>query len=279
MAKILYGLPAKLLIKRNLIIQIGKLKRNPVLAIIQVGSRPDSGIYINQKKKFGAEVGVKVVHKKLSQKVGEKKLVSEIKRLNKDSKISGIIVQLPLPSGLKTQDILRQIDPKKDADGLSRELDLKGNTLITPATAKAVQTLLNFYKINVKGKKVAVVGRSMLAGAPIALILKRMGAKVTSCHKAMDPEKVKKICRRSEILITAAGQAGLVTKEFVNPNQVVIDVGINRVDDKVVGDVAFNEVSAIVKAISPVPGGIGPLTVASLFQNLLDLRKMTLSKK
>ena len=299
MAKILYGAPVREQIKMGLKKRVQKLGRNPVLVIVQVGDRDDSNIYIRNKIKFGEEIGIKVSLKKFTEDIKEEELIAEIEKLNLDNEINGMIVQLPLPENLDREKIVQSIDIKKDVDGLTSPLASRspllekereeGILLVTPATARGVMALLDFYKIEVKGKKVVVIGRSKLAGGPIAESLKEKGGEVTVCHRST--ENIASVCRGADILISATGQVGLVTKEFVREGQVVVDVGINRPHPsheitppnplllqeggpkrpKIVGDVAFEEVELIVSAITPVPGGVGPLTVACLFENLLDL--------
>ncbi len=276
MAKILYGKPVREKIIEETKERITNLGFSPTLAILQVGEREDSTAYIKQKQKFGAQIGVQVILKQWKDAGKEKleeEIISELEKLNQDKSVNGIIVQLPLPENLNTERIINAIGESKDADGLRGLREDNESLLVTPATAGAVLALLDFYNIEVKDKQVAVVGRSRLAGGPIATELERRGASVRVCHReTTDNEKV---CRESEVLIVAAGQVGLITKNFVNKDQVVIDVGINRVlslgVSKLVGDVDFAEVEPIVKAISPVPGGVGPLTVACLFRNLVDL--------
>jgi len=265
---ILYGAPVKEKIKGELIEKVKKLEREPVLAIVQIGGREDSNIYIKQKQKFADEIGAKVLVNKFEENISQEDLEEKIKKLNEDKNINGIIVQLPLPKHLDSEKIINLISVKKDADGLSENLPSK-NFQTIPATARGVMALLDFYEISVVGRKVAVIGRSKLAGGPIAKVMKERGGNVTVCHRST--ENMAQVCREADILISAAGKAGLVTKEFVKAGQVVVDVGINRVDGKIVGDVASAEVEPIVASITPVPGGIGPLTVACLFQNLLDL--------
>jgi len=266
MAKILYGKPVREKMALELKAKIEGVGVSPKLAIIQVGNREDSTAYIKQKQKFGAEIGVEVMLKNLEMEEG---LIKEIEKLNQDESITGIIVQLPLPPHLDAARAVQAIAKEKDADGL-REAETEGEgPLVTPATARAVLSLLDYYDVQLQDKNIAVIGRSRLAGGPIAEVLRGRGAMVTVCHK--ETPNTAEICRGSDVLISAAGQVGLVTKDFVNRSQVVIDVGINRVDGKLVGDVLFAEVEPIVAAISPVPGGVGPLTVACLFQNLLDL--------
>ncbi len=269
MVHVLYGKPVRDSIKANLVERIGRLSFVPELVIFQVGDRDDSNIYINNKKKFGEEIGAKIRHIKLDESVEERVLIEEVKKMNNEESVSGIIIQLPLPKNMDTEKILSFISKEKDADGLREVGGENEEIFVTPATARAVENILDFYNIEVLGKKVAVVGRSRLAGSPIASVLRKRGAQVEVCHKeTLDTEAV---CKSSDVLVSAAGQPSLITKDFVNSNQVVIDVGINRVNASVVGDVDFEEVEPIVKAITPVPGGVGPLTVACLFENLLDL--------
>ncbi len=266
MAEVLYGSPVRDSIKVRLQNRVLSLGFKPTLAIIQSGDRPDSNLYIKNKIKFGEDVGINVIlEKQLPTHDLERDiqiLVSMIEKLNTDTSVNGIIVQLPLPTGFDSEKILQHISKEKDADGLIFHE-------MVPATAKAVMSIFDFYNIEIKGKKAAVIGRSRLAGAPIAKELEKAGALVTVCHRGT--QNMAQICKSSEILVSAAGHANLVTEEFTNDEQVVIDVGINRLDGKLVGDVDFESVSKIARAITPVPGGIGPLTVGCLFENLLDL--------
>lgn len=274
-------------IKKKLTEKIGRLKKKPVLVIVQAGNREDSNVYIRNKIKFGGEIGAEVVLKKYDKDIREEELIGEIEKLNNDLNVDGIIVQLPLPDSLNSEKILEFIGKNKDADGLKGIEG--GGIVVTPATARAVIALLDFYKVEIKSKKATVIGRSKLAGGPIAESLKKRGAVVEVCHRGT--QNTAEICREADILVSAAGQAGLVDKNFVNSLQVVVDVGINRIarfptvskmeggkeinqdslQSKLVGDVDFEEVEPIVKAVSPVPGGVGPVTVACLFENLLDL--------
>jgi len=294
MAEILYGAPVREEIKEKLKERIKKLEKKPVLAIVQVGDRPDSNLYIKNKIKFGEEIGVEVVLKKFkhdtntrmnSNDTDEDHIIKEVEKLNEDENISGIIVQLPLPEGLDTKKILQNIKKEKDADGLA-PLPLGegvgGGTLITPATARAVLAILDFYKIEILGKKACVIGQSLLAGRPISDELEKRGGQVERCD--INTKNVPLVANSCDILISAVGKIGLVNRDFVNGRQVVIDVGINTSPPTpllnageggkpttFVGDVDFQEVESVVKAITPVPGGVGPVTVACLFQNLLDL--------
>jgi len=268
MAKILYGAPVREKIKEILVERIKKLKRSPVLVIVQVGDREDSNVYIRNKIKFGEEIGAKVILKNFKierlndYKKIEEDLIKEIEKLNKDENIDGIIVQLPLPENLDTEKIINTVLVEKDTDGLVSEK-------IVSATARGVMTLLEFYEIELKNKKVAVIGQGILAGIPIAIEMEKKGAEVFRCD--INTKNIPEIAKDCDILISAVGKPGLITKEFINERQVVVDVGTSKMGDKLVGDINFEEVEPLVYAITPVPGGIGPLTVCSLFQNLLDL--------
>lgn len=255
----------------------------PSLAIVQVGDREDTNAYIKAKRNFGEKIGLKTVHVKLPLHVEEREIIEEVKKLNDDKNIKGIIVQLPLPEGINRNAVIDTIVPEKDVDAITpknvkRWADGTKEALL-PATAQGVKTLLKKYNIELQGKKVAVIGRSTLVGKPIASMCLSQDATVTICHsKTVDLEEV---TTNSDIIIVAVGKINLITKDHVKAGQVVIDVGINtyegkKLDDeivekKIVGDVDFLEVSKIVGAITPVPGGVGPLTVLSVFQNLLVL--------
>lgn len=269
---ILYGAPAREKIKSSLIDRIKELKKKPVLAIVQVGERPDSNLYIKNKIKFGEEIGIKVELKKFEYSTSENEVIEEVKKLNEDEGINGIIVQLPLPENMDARKILESIKKEKDADGLAplplARGGVGGGVLVTPATAKAVMAILDFYKIEITGKKACVLGQSLLAGKPISEEFEKSGAEVFRCD--INTNNIPEIAKGCDILVSAVGKAGLVTKDFVNEKQVVVDVGINKTS-KIVGDVAFAEVEPLVAAITPVPGGVGPLTVACLFENLLEL--------
>lgn len=269
MAKILYGKPVREELKEALKNKVSSLSKVPVLAIVQVGDRDDSNVYIKNKQKFGEEIGVKVILKKYGDDISEVDLINEIRTINKDDSVDGIIVQLPLPGGFNSEKIIDSIDISKDADGLRQNKDIDSENIITPATARAVMMLMDFYDIDVSNKKVAVLGRSRLAGGPIAKELAKRGATVEVCHR--ETMYIKKVCKNADIIISATGNPKMIDRDFVKNGQIIIDVGINKLDGKLVGDVYFEEVSDLVEAITPVPGGVGPLTVACLFMNLIDL--------
>src|SRR3990167_10125468 len=262
----------------------------PKLVIIQVGDLAESNAYISRKVKFGEKIGAIVEHKRFPEKITQEELIGHIKVYDQNSSVHGIIVQMPLPKHIDKDEIIDSIDSAKDVDGLtSRNLKLlweaKGEGFV-PATTKGIISLLDEYKIPIEGKHVVVIGRSFLVGKPTFLAFLNRNATVTVCHR--HTKDLAKHTKSADILIVAAGKPNLIGKDHVSKNQVVIDVGINAIENepardasqsdaggdgprhKLVGDVNFAEVSKIVKAISPVPGGAGPMTVASLFENLLE---------
>jgi len=253
------------------------------LAVIQIGDRADSTSYIKAKKSFGEKIGARVIHEVLPEKATGEAVIAQIVKYNADQSVQGIIVQLPLPVHLDQHTILEAIDPKKDVDGLTgvhtQELWEDGSEIVLPATTRGILALLDCYQIPVEGKKVVIVGRSVLVGKPTAMAFLNRNATVTICHRGT--KNLEEETRRADILVVAIGKARFITADFVRAGQVVIDVGINTLADgklqeevgkrKLVGDVDFESVSKIVSAVSPVPGGVGAMTVASLFENLLDL--------
>jgi len=269
--KILDGKKVRDILAEKIRTELQKIKAKPVLAIIQVGDDERSSVYVRQKRSFGEKLGFEVRHIKLDEHASELHLLLQIEKLNSDENINGIIVQLPLPKQINTLKVIETIDPKKDIDGLnSKNLrflleNIPGGFM--PATTKGVLSLLDFYKIPLAGKKVTVIGRSLLVGKPTALALMNRGATVTVCHS--QTKHMKDEVRKADIVVVAAGRPKLITRNFVRKGQVVIDVGITKVGDGLLGDVDFKAVFPIVKAITPVPGGVGPMTVVSLFENLL----------
>lgn len=241
----------------------------PTLAIFHVeDGTTDSAtaVYIKMKKNFGESIGAQVIHKRFKQSTTEEELKREVEMINRDHLVHGLIVQLPLPSHINKFEIIEAINPMKDADGLhSKSRVFK----FLPATTRGIITLLDHYGIKIKGTNFLVIGHSYLVGIPTAIALLERDATVTVAHK--ETRNTKELCLNSDVIISATGCAGLITKDFIKPEHIIVDVGINNVGGEIVGDVAYDEVAPIVKGITPVPGGIGPLTVASLFENLLDL--------
>jgi methylenetetrahydrofolate dehydrogenase (NADP+) / methenyltetrahydrofolate cyclohydrolase len=281
--QILEGISLRDATIQRLSAKIKTLSVQPTLAVIQIGDRADSSAYIKAKKSFGEKIGARVIHENLPEKATSEEVIAQIKKHNADHLVHGVIVQLPLPVHLDQHTILEAIDPEKDVDGLTsvhtQELWEDGSSIVLPATTRGILALLDCYQIPIEGKKVVIVGRSVLVGKPTALAFLNRNATVTICHRGT--KNLEEETRRADILIVAIGRAHFITADFVREGQVVIDVGINTVSDgklleevgkrKLVGDVDFENVSKIVSAISPVPGGVGTMTVASLFENLLDL--------
>jgi len=253
--------------------KIAKLEHKPVLVIIQIGDNKESQVYINQKIKFGKLIGIPVEYYQLESDVTLEFVQKLISDFNNDEDIQGIIVQLPVPKKLqKVQfEIIDAIAPEKDVDGLTstnlKKL-LSNEKGLTPATAKGVCAMLEESKIDVAGKHVVIVGRSVLVGRSLSQLLLNKDATVTVCHSKT--KNLASITKQADILITATGSPGLITKNHVSKGQVVIDVGITSTGELLEGDVDFEEVSKIVAHISPVPGGVGPMTVLSLFENLVN---------
>jgi methylenetetrahydrofolate dehydrogenase (NADP+)/methenyltetrahydrofolate cyclohydrolase len=278
-AKILDGRIAREALMPELIQKVKKLSATPTLAIIQVGDRPDSTAFIKAKKSFAEQIGVKERHIHLSESTNQEELIETIKKTNGDPNIQGIILQLPLPSQLDPDSAINSIDPTKDTDSITSAnvekwtANQKGSLL--PATARGIRELLNYYKIPIKGKNVTVVGRSPLVGTPIAVMCKHEGANVTVAHR--ETEDLIGETKTADILIVAAGRPGLIKLEHIKEGAIVIDVGMTRtLEETLVGDVNFEEVKKIASAISPVPGGVGPMTVLGLFENLVDLAALKL---
>ncbi|MDP1624777.1 MAG: bifunctional 5,10-methylenetetrahydrofolate dehydrogenase/5,10-methenyltetrahydrofolate cyclohydrolase [bacterium] len=252
--------------------RVTALGRAPVLAIIQVGDIKESSIYISQKVTFAKTVGADARHVRLAADISFDNLKAEINKHNVDATVDGIIVQLPLPAHLDKDAVINLIDPSKDVDGLTDEnqrLLAEGKPRFVPATAKGIMTLLHFYNIDPKGKKVCVLGRSRLVGSPTAKMLEMAGADVSVCHsKTTDAPAV--ACQ-AEILVSAIGKPGLVDASYLKEGVVVVDVGLTVVPDKgLVGDVDRTAIDRLASAATPVPGGVGPMTVLSLFANLVS---------
>ncbi|HEY9583624.1 MAG TPA: bifunctional 5,10-methylenetetrahydrofolate dehydrogenase/5,10-methenyltetrahydrofolate cyclohydrolase [Candidatus Paceibacterota bacterium] len=242
--------------------RIDKLAFKPCLTIIQIGSRADSDSFISAKKSFAQKMNIKEIHEKMPENVTQEEVIKIIKKYNKDKSVNGIIVQLPLPKHLDAGEIINNIDNKKDVDGLTSK------TKFTPATARGIKELLDFYKINLKNKKVTVLGQSDLVGKPVSEMCRKEGAIVTVCDSKT--EDVPKKTKKADIIIVAIGKPKSINENYIKKDQIVIDVGITREGEKLYGDVDFERVKDIASAITPVPGGVGQMTVLALFENLID---------
>ena len=232
------------------------------LAVILVGEDPSSLIYIKQKERLCQELNVNFRIYNLLDDTTEKKLIELLKSLNEDIKISGILIQLPLPKRINRDNVLKEISPKKDVDGFNSDL--------LPCTPKAILKILENENISLEDKKIVVVGQGFTVGQPLSRILKNKGYNVTTCNSKTP--NLKEVTKRADILITAVGKPQLITKDMVKKWVVVIDAGISRINNKVVGDVDFESVKEIASKITPVPGGVGPVTVAMVLENLLTLK-------
>lgn len=259
-------------IRDSIKVKTAKLNPKPGLGVILVGNDPASQTYVAGKEKACSEVGFYSKKIVLDSKVSQIELMRLVDELNQDNDIHGFIVQLPLPEGLDPTLVIDGILPHKDADGLS-PVNLgnlfTGNNSIVSATPKGIMKLLEEYNIPIEGRHAVVLGRSNMVGKPIALLLQQKNATVTMCHsKTRD---LKKITREADIIVAAVGKPNIVTKDMVKKGAVVIDVGTNRMPDgALIGDVDFERVQKVAGYITPVPGGIGPLTIAMLLENTLE---------
>jgi methylenetetrahydrofolate dehydrogenase (NADP+)/methenyltetrahydrofolate cyclohydrolase len=252
-------------------------KPRPGLATVLVGENPASQVYVRSKQKACAQVGIESFGHNLPANISQAELEDLVVSLNNDPQVNGILVQLPLPSGLDEERVLNKIDLEKDVDGFHPinigRLAQKGrDPLFVPCTPSGVMYLLEKAGANLEGANAVVLGRSNIVGMPVALLLVRQNATVTICHSRT--RNLPQVVRQADILVAAVGRPEMVRKDWVKPGAIVIDVGVNRVDDpnvpkgyRLVGDVAFEEVSEIAGAITPVPGGVGPMTIAMLLKN------------
>jgi len=251
--------------------QIVELPARPGLATILVGDDPASAVYVRMKREDSAEVGIESFHHEPGGDVSQEALAALIEALNADERVHGILLQLPLPDHLNQDPLISLIDPAKDVDGLTPInaglLAQDRPEAIVPCTPAGVMELLREVDIDLEGAHAVVIGRSILVGKPLAALLLQANATVTHCHSRT--RGLASICRQAEILIAAAGNPGLITGEMVREGATVIDVGTNRVDGKLVGDVEFESVHERAGAITPVPGGVGPMTRAMLLVNTL----------
>ena len=260
-------------IRKEIAGKVAKLSSPIGLGTILVGSDPGSVAYVDGKHKDCAEVGIKSIKVNLPDSVSTADVVAAVNKLNLDPNCTGFIVQLPLPSGIDVQEVLSAIDPKKDADGLTPtnlgNLVLSFNEII-PCTPKAIVALLSEYKIKLSGSKVLIIGRGLTVGRPLSILLsqKAINATITLAHSATS--NLSALIKESDVVIAAIGSAHFIKPEMVKPGAVIVDVGITRVDNKLVGDVDPT-VAQIASAMAPMPGGVGPLTRAMLLQNVFEL--------
>ena len=243
----------------------------PHLAVVLVGEDPASQVYVRNKENGCIKAGIRSTVIRLEEDCTQQALEETVKRLNADASVDGILVQQPLPRHLDEASVLRLIDPDKDVDGfhaMNSGRLMNGQPGFVPCTPLGVMKLLEVYGIDPAGKRAVVIGRSNIVGKPMAMLLLAANATVTICHSRT--QNLADITRQADILVAAVGRANFVTADMVKPGAAVIDVGINRVDGKLVGDVDFDAVSGVAGYITPVPGGVGQMTIAMLLANTLD---------
>ena len=266
-------------IRENIKNEVQRIKKDsnlvPGLAVIMVGDDPASEIYVRNKEKACEQVGFYSKCLKLPADISEDDLIGYIEELNKDENIDGILCQLPLPKSIDTKRVLSKINSDKDVDVFkSNNMGklLLGETSIAPCTPSGIVALLDEYNIDIKGKHCVIVGRSNIVGKPLAMLMLQHDASVTICHSKT--EGLKEICKTADILVSAVGKKDLITVDMVKEGAVVIDVGINRDENgKVCGDVS-KDVMGVASYMTPVPGGVGPMTITMLLRNTLELFKM-----
>ena len=253
----------------------------PGLAVILVGNNPASAVYVRNKHKACLDVGINSYEITLPEETTEEELLSKIDALNSDPDVHGILVQLPLPKHISEEKIINKISPEKDVDAFHPANVGKiviGKYDFLPCTPAGVMELLHFYNVEISGKECVVIGRSNIVGKPMALLLLAENGTVTVCHSRT--KDLKEVTKRADILVVAIGKANFVGADMVKPGAVVIDVGINRKDDgKLCGDVNYDEVAPIASMITPVPGGVGPMTITMLLKNTLTAAKNSKTRK
>lgn len=279
MAQLIDGKLISTTIKEELKEEVTQLKEgglNGCLAVIQVGNDPASSVYVNNKKKACEFIGIESLAYELPEETTEEELISLIEKLNADDKVNGILCQLPVPKHINEDRIIRAISPKKDVDGFHPEnvgalvIGQEGFVSCTPA---GIIQLLKRSNVEMEGKHCVVIGRSNIVGKPMSLLMLQENATVTVCHSRT--KNLKEIAKEADILIVAIGKPEFITADYVKEGAVVVDVGIHRNEvNKLCGDVKFDEVEKIASKITPVPGGVGPMTIAMLMSNCVEAMKL-----
>jgi len=249
--------------------EVAALGRPVGLATVLVGDNPASHVYVRRKREACAEAGIDSFHHELTGETSEEELLALVGELNADERVTGILVQLPLPDQIDEERVIRAIDPAKDVDGfhpLNAGLLLQGSPVLVPATPAGIMEILDAYHVELEGARAVVIGRSNIVGKPISLLLLQRHATVTICHSRT--RELPAVSREADVLVAAIGRPAFVTRDMVKPGAAVIDVGINRVDGRLVGDVAA-EAAEVAGLLTPVPGGVGPMTIAALLRNTL----------
>ena len=280
MAEIIDGKLVSKKVREELTAEIESFKassgKTPGLAVIVVGNDPASAVYVRNKHKACLEVGITSYQIEYPEETTEKELLEKIDRLNADPNVNGILVQLPLPKHINEDAVINRISPLKDVDAFHPENVGKimiGKYDFLPCTPAGIVELLKYYNVEVEGKRCVVIGRSNIVGKPMSLLLLERNGTVTVCHSRT--KNLPDITREADIIVVAIGKANFLTADMVKPGAVVIDVGINRMPDgKLCGDVDFCEVEKIASKITPVPGGVGPMTITMLLKNTLSASKI-----
>lgn len=255
--------------------EVSELSKKPCLLVILVGDDQASQIYVSSKEKACKRVGMESKTIVLEENISQKELIKIIQKANEDKNINGILVQLPLPNHMNTKAVVGAIDPIKDVDGLhavNQGKIMLGESGIVPCTPKGVIRLLDEYHVDLTGKNAIVIGRSILVGAPLAQLLLHKNATVTIAHSKT--KNLKELCANMDVIISAVGKPKMITEDMVKEGAIIVDVGINRVLGTLVGDVDYLSVAPKTSRITPVPGGVGPMTIACLLENVLECYKL-----
>lgn len=281
MAELLYGKKVAQTLRSDIKKEIGILERKyskqPILAAVVIGENPALASYVKAQKEVASEVGIKHKIFYLKSNITKKEISANIRDINADRDVNAVFISTPLPRAINITELITSISADKDAEGIHPEnlgRLLSGNSLVAPCTACACIKLLESYKISVRGKNAVVVGHSEIVGKPLALMLLNRFATTTVCHIATyEAGKLAEHVRVADILFSAVGKAGLIKGDWIKKGAVVVDVGINKSGDKICGDVEFDSAEENASYITPVPGGVGPLTVTMLMKNCLELFK------
>lgn len=283
LARIIDGKAIAAGIRRQLAEEVEQLKKDgltPGLAVVLVGDDPASEVYVRMKHKACVETGIHSVVQNMPMDTSQDELLEVVQELNEDESVHGILVQLPVPKHINGKAVQEAIAPQKDVDGFHPVNVGKlwsGQPSLVPCTPLGIIRLLDEAGVEIEGKKAVVIGRSDIVGKPVAALLLQRNATVTVCHsRTVD---LRQECRSADILVVAVGKPSFVPGDWVKPGSVVIDVGVNRVDGKLVGDVNFDEASEVADMITPVPGGVGPMTIAMLLANTVQAAKLSHQRK